>query len=162
MQRVALEKQEAAINSEMQSTISNTLDNINDMPAEVYNSVNASASKVAAVINKAKEIADSEMDPENKKADLDILWKEYENESFVLNTLTRNIESVNTFGKPDSNTAGPQLFYLEANTVDNEELYINSLRGVNTISLRAMDIAGNMYMPNVPFVVYIHLVPADF
>ena len=63
---------------------------------------------------------------------------------------------------PDTNTTAPQLFYLNATTIDNEELYINSMRGVNMISLRAIDISGAMYMPTVPFVIYIHLVPADF
>lgn len=63
---------------------------------------------------------------------------------------------------PDFSTVAPQLFYVESKTNDNEEVYVHSMLGCNTISIRFMDLNGAMYMPTVPFIMYLHLVPADF
>ena len=62
-----------------------------------------------------------------------------------------------------SGAALPYNNYLNASTTDNEEIYIQSLLGVNTITLSVRAIDGTMFMPNnIPFVVFIHFVPADF
>lgn len=63
---------------------------------------------------------------------------------------------------PDLSQMPAQDFYLEAKTNDNEEVYINSVLGVNTIGLKFMTIDGNIYAPDAPFILYCHLVPADF
>lgn len=64
--------------------------------------------------------------------------------------------------KPDLSQTAPYPCYVESKTNDNEEIYINSLLGCNTISIRFMDLNGGMYMPTVPFICYIHLIPADY
>lgn len=64
--------------------------------------------------------------------------------------------------QPDFSTVAPNLYYVESKTNDNEEIYLNSVLGCNSISIKFMDMVGAMYMPTVPFVMYIHLVPADF
>lgn len=62
---------------------------------------------------------------------------------------------------PDFTTT-PTNYAVEAKVNDNEEIYINSLTGVNTISFSVRQLDGTMYMPNVHFSLYIHFVPADF
>lgn len=63
-----------------------------------------------------------------------------------------------------SGAALPYNNYLNATTVDNEAVYINSLLGVNTISLSVRGADGSMFMPvgGIPFTCFITLVPADF
>lgn len=56
----------------------------------------------------------------------------------------------------------PVSYYLKATTNDNEEVYMNSLLGCNTITLKAITLDGTVYGPDVRFIIYIHLVPADF
>lgn len=63
---------------------------------------------------------------------------------------------------PDLSQTAPYPCYAEMKTNDNEEIYIASMTGVNSISLRFLDILGGMYMPTVPFTMFIHFVPADF
>jgi len=117
IQRVKLESEKEQINSDMQGIIGNTVDNINDMPSSVYNSVSASATKVAAIVNKAKEINESDIDQETKDADIAALKREYLNEKSVLNSLTRSIESLNTFGKPINSITRGELIGLQAERV---------------------------------------------
>jgi hypothetical protein len=117
VQRVELEKEKIVVSNAMQGALNTTVENINDMPVSVYNSVNASATKVAALINKANEINDSDIDPEQKKKDLEALSKEYTVERLVLNSLTRSIESVNTFGKPINSITRGELIGLQAERV---------------------------------------------
>lgn len=62
---------------------------------------------------------------------------------------------------PDFSTA-PVSYGVEAKVNDNEEIYINSLLGVTSISFRAMTLDGAIFAPDARFSIYIHLVPADF
>jgi hypothetical protein len=117
IQKVKLEKEKEQINSDMQGIIGNTVDNISDMPSSVYNSVSASATKVAAIVNKAKEISESDIDQEKKDADIATLKSEYLQEKLVLNSLTRSIESLNAFGKPINSITRGELIGLQAERV---------------------------------------------
>lgn len=54
------------------------------------------------------------------------------------------------------------VYGLQAQTNDNEEVYINSLLGVNKIGFKCVTMNGGAYDPGVRFSIYIHLVPADF
>ncbi len=54
---------------------------------------------------------------EQKKKDLEALSKEYTAERLVLNSLTRSIESVNTFGKPINSITRGELIGLQAERV---------------------------------------------
>lgn len=62
---------------------------------------------------------------------------------------------------PDFSTA-PVTYGVEAKVNDNEEVYINSLLGCNTISIKAITLDGTMFMPDARFSIYIHFTPADF
>lgn len=62
---------------------------------------------------------------------------------------------------PDTTTT-PTTYYVSSNTIDNEEIYINSLLGCNSVSVKFIDLTGAMYMPTVPFIIYAHFVPADY
>lgn len=63
---------------------------------------------------------------------------------------------------PDLSQTAPYPCYVEAKTNDNEEVYMHSVLGVNTITVKFLDLTGAAYTPTVPFIIYIHLVPADF
>lgn len=72
---------------------------------------------------------------------------------------------------PDLSQTAPYPCYAEMKTNDNEQIYIGSMLGVNTISVRFITIGGAMYMPTIPatpnpipcpFTMFIHLEPADF
>lgn len=63
---------------------------------------------------------------------------------------------------PDQSQTAPYPCYLESKINDNEEVYINSLLGCNTIGVRFMDLNANMFMPTTAFIMYIHLTQADF
>lgn len=64
--------------------------------------------------------------------------------------------------QPDQSQTAPYPMYLESKLNDNEEVYINSLLGCNSVSIRFMDLAGTIFMPTTSFIMYLHLVPCDF
>lgn len=53
-------------------------------------------------------------------------------------------------------------FGLQAQTNDNESVYVHSMLGVTGINFRTVSMDGASYAPVVPFSIYLHLVPADF
>ena len=54
------------------------------------------------------------------------------------------------------------MYGLQAQTNDNEPVYIHSMLGVTGIDFRTVTMDGNAYDPGVRFSIYIHLTPADF
>lgn len=118
IQKVKLEKEKAKVASYMQKAISTTVENIGDMPVSVYTSINSAATKIASIANQAEEINNSDIDANKKKADLEVLKEEYVNERYKLNTLTRSIESINTFGKPINSIVRGELMALQLQRVE--------------------------------------------
>lgn len=62
---------------------------------------------------------------------------------------------------PDVSTT-PINWYLEAKTIDNEEIYVHSMTGINMVTLSVKNILGQNYTSPTNFTIFIHLVPADF
>ena len=62
----------------------------------------------------------------------------------------------------EDNSVAPPNWYLDAKTNDNEEVYIHSMTGINTISVSVKNILGQNYTSATNFAIFLHLVPADF
>lgn len=117
IQKVELEKEIKGIEDNMNAIVTKTVGNIDAMPTSVFNAISASSSKIAALMNRATDINNSDLDQEKKKVELEALAKEYTAERLLLNSMTRSIENVNTFGKAINNIAKGQLIKLAVDRI---------------------------------------------
>ena len=116
IQKTALQKKLSNLKDNTSIIFSSTVNNMAEMSPKAFNAMNDTATEIATIMAKAKEVDAS--DSASKDADLAELKKDFIKAKVKLDRLAVATESVKTFGKPISVVAKANLIDLAAQRVE--------------------------------------------
>ena len=116
IQKTALQKRLGDLKDKTSDIFSSTVNNMADMSPKAFNIMNDTATEIATIMSKAKEVDAS--DSVTKDADLAELKKDFIKAKIKLDRLAVAAESVKTFDKPISVVAKANLIDLAAQRVE--------------------------------------------